>query len=306
MQVALNGDDEYEGGRLVFATKDGFVVPSRRAGSVTIHDCRSVHGVTGLVRGVRYGLFFCDTTQGTTQGTVAGENVEGGVVSNGEEELIAYLSTSVTRELVFFERALPAIEALGDDELGTIIRDEYRPWFEAAAETGVGPTTSIAAQVIWRTHMLRPLLFSQAVLQRAQLRSQVPLAAATVMATHDVLNLDVESLVAAVRRQQDFMSKIIAGRDVFATADGVAECVPEYIKFLRCVGKAEGTPLVPSLMVDLVWHVHQQSPGGAGGRYGVDCLRIAGRLVDHDDDVDDDTLADATQAQQAQLAKFGL
>jgi hypothetical protein len=301
MQVALNGDDEYEGGRLVFATKDGFVVPSRRAGSFTIHDCRSVHGVTGLVRGVRYGLFFCDTTQGT----VTSENADGGVVGKGEEELIAYLSTSVTRELAFFERALPAIEALVDDELGAVIRDEYRPWFEAAAEAGVGPTTSIAAQVIWRTHMLRPLLFSQAVLQRAQraqMRPQVTLAA-TVMATHDVLNLDVESLVAAVRRQQDFMSKIIAGRDIFATADGVAESVPEYIQFLRCVGKAEGAPLVPSLMVDLVWHVHQQSPGGAGGRYGVDCLRIAGRLVDHDDEVDEDTLEDATKAQRAQ---FGL
>ena len=134
-----------------------------------------------------------------------------------------------------------------------------------------------------------------------KVNGEVPMA--TVMATHDVLNLDVESLVAAVRRQQDFMSKIIAGRDIFATADGVAESVPEYIQFLRCVGKAEGAPLVPSLMVDLVWHVHQQSPGGAGGRYGVDCLRIAGRLVDHDDEVDEDTLEDATQAQRAQ---FGL
>ena len=304
MQVALNGDDEYEGGRLVFATKDGFVVPSRPAGSVTIHDRRSVHGVTGLVRGARYGLFLCDTTQKTA----AGENVRGGAADEGE--LVAYLSTSVTCELTFFERALPVIEALGDDELGVIIRDEYSPWFVTAAEAGVGPTKSIAAQVIWRTHMLRPLLFSQAVLQLAQMRRQATATGGNMLevdtsmvSPQDVLGLDVASLVAAVRRQQSFMGKIIADRDVFATAGGITESVPQYIEFLRCVGKAEGAPLVPSLMVDLVWHVHQQSPGGAGGRYGVDCLRIAGRLVDHDDDVDEETLVDATQAQQAQ---FGL
>jgi ubiquitin C len=305
MQVALNGDDEYEGGRLVFATKDGFVVPSRPVGSITIHDRRSVHGVTGLVRGARYGLFLCDTTQKTA----AGENVGGGAADEGE--LVAYLSTSVTCELTFFERALPVIEALGDDELGVIIRDEYSPWFVTAAEAGVGPTKSIAAQVIWRTHMLRPLLFSQAVLQLAQMRRQATVTGGNMLevdtsmvSPQDVLGLDVVSLVAAVRRQQSFMGKIIADRDVIATAGRITESVPQYIEFLRCVGEAEGVPLVPSLMVDLVWHVHQQSPGGAGGRYGVDCLRIAGRLVDHDDDVDDDELEDATQAKQAQL--FGM
>ena len=101
------------------------------------------------------------------------------------------------------------------------------------------------------------------------------------------------------------MGKIIS----FATAGGVAASVPEYICFLRSIGKAGGAPLVPSLMVDLVWHVHQQSTGGARGRYGVDCLRIAGRLVDHDDDVDEDELGDVVQAQQARvgpLATVGL
>jgi predicted 2-oxoglutarate/Fe(II)-dependent dioxygenase YbiX len=58
MQVPLNGDDEYEGGRLVFATPhDGLVWPRRPAGSVTIHDGTIPHGVSEMVRGVRYGLF---------------------------------------------------------------------------------------------------------------------------------------------------------------------------------------------------------------------------------------------------------
>ena len=57
MQVALNGEGEYEGGKLVYVTGDGFEQPRRPAGSATIHDNTIVHGVTQLVSGVRYGLF---------------------------------------------------------------------------------------------------------------------------------------------------------------------------------------------------------------------------------------------------------
>jgi hypothetical protein len=58
MQVALNGQEEYEGGRLVFVTRDGFQCPARPAGTITIHDRSVVHGVTKMRTGVRYGLFF--------------------------------------------------------------------------------------------------------------------------------------------------------------------------------------------------------------------------------------------------------
>jgi hypothetical protein len=37
MQVALNGDDEYNGGNLVFALDGKLVAPKRPAGSVSIH-----------------------------------------------------------------------------------------------------------------------------------------------------------------------------------------------------------------------------------------------------------------------------
>eukprot|EP00935_MAST-01C_sp_MAST-1C-sp1_P000462 g462.t1 len=57
MQVALNGDDEYSGGRLVFITSSGAHVPQRPAGTITIHDSSIVHGVTPMLGGVRYGLF---------------------------------------------------------------------------------------------------------------------------------------------------------------------------------------------------------------------------------------------------------
>jgi hypothetical protein len=58
MQIALNDDADYVGGRLVFVTDNGLVQPPKPAGSVTVHDCRIAHGVTALITGVRYGLFF--------------------------------------------------------------------------------------------------------------------------------------------------------------------------------------------------------------------------------------------------------
>ena len=57
MQVALNGDDEYQGGQLVFATgPDGILVPARPRGSATIHTHSIVHGVTALTGGTRHGV----------------------------------------------------------------------------------------------------------------------------------------------------------------------------------------------------------------------------------------------------------
>jgi hypothetical protein len=37
MQVALNGDDEYNGGNLVFASGGKLLAPKRPAGTVSIH-----------------------------------------------------------------------------------------------------------------------------------------------------------------------------------------------------------------------------------------------------------------------------
>jgi predicted 2-oxoglutarate/Fe(II)-dependent dioxygenase YbiX len=57
LQVALNGEDEYVGGRLAYLTKGEMHIPRRPTGSITIHENDIVHGVTKLERGTRYGLF---------------------------------------------------------------------------------------------------------------------------------------------------------------------------------------------------------------------------------------------------------
>ena len=55
MQVPLN--DNYSGGRLVFATDGQLWAPPRTAGCATLHGNDIVHGVSPLTSGVRYSLF---------------------------------------------------------------------------------------------------------------------------------------------------------------------------------------------------------------------------------------------------------
>jgi predicted 2-oxoglutarate/Fe(II)-dependent dioxygenase YbiX len=59
LQVPLNDDSGYEGGRLVFVNEQTsqLEAPCRPRGSVTIHTHAVIHGVTPLVKGVRYSLF---------------------------------------------------------------------------------------------------------------------------------------------------------------------------------------------------------------------------------------------------------
>jgi len=58
MQIFLNCEEEYQGGRLIYAHYDkGFLSPSRLLGCATIHDNNIVHGVTALESGIRYSLF---------------------------------------------------------------------------------------------------------------------------------------------------------------------------------------------------------------------------------------------------------
>ncbi len=57
MQIPLNDDSEYYGGRLVLVTEQGMGVPPRKPGSATIHTAGVVHGVTRLRGGTRYSFF---------------------------------------------------------------------------------------------------------------------------------------------------------------------------------------------------------------------------------------------------------
>jgi len=60
MQISLNFEEEYIGGKVVYATTtmEGLLIPNRLPGSAVIHDNSIVHGVTTLHSGYRYSLFF--------------------------------------------------------------------------------------------------------------------------------------------------------------------------------------------------------------------------------------------------------
>ena len=67
MQVALNDESEYDAGRLVYATEAGLHLPTRMAGSTTIHDNTIPHAVNELPAGVRFGLFFLESMLGEVE-----------------------------------------------------------------------------------------------------------------------------------------------------------------------------------------------------------------------------------------------
>lgn len=48
LQVSLNDDSEYEGGKLIYASQGRLHIPKRAKGSVTVHNNKIVHGVTLL------------------------------------------------------------------------------------------------------------------------------------------------------------------------------------------------------------------------------------------------------------------
>eukprot|EP00966_Prymnesium_polylepis_P066090 1533553-Prymnesium_polylepis.1 len=132
MQVALNGDDEYDGGRLLFATGAGFEQPRRPAGSATIHTHTVVHGVTAIRAGTRYGLFLCDTRQSvdtsvtpTALGTIEAHDVCSSPCPAPPSNFclgMGFLHAAVPAQFAFFECAVPLLDAVSDDELAEFAR----------------------------------------------------------------------------------------------------------------------------------------------------------------------------------------
>jgi hypothetical protein len=92
-------------------------------------------------------------------------------------------------------------------------------------------------------------------------------------------------LVSAIKRQLPFMEKILSLRDWLCTGTAIGSAVQGYTNFLKqmCVADA----LAPSLPIDLIWHTHQQ----CADVYGRECVALAGRFIDHDDDVPDATMS---------------
>ena len=188
-----------------------------------------------------------------------------------EAQKLQYLVEPTLAQFQYFEAAILLLQGTSDKQLAAAVA-EYACFLtahlrrnaaqEACPECLLGP----AAELAWRVHKLRPIAY-MAACERIQ-SSLVP------NDPQEVLGVD---LVAAVRRQQSFMSSILAQRALLATRSAVEQAVGDYIGFLSAMRHVDA--LEPSALVDLVWHTHQQM----ADRYHKDCVRIAGRLVDHDD-----------------------
>jgi hypothetical protein len=264
--VALNGDDEYSGGRLVFATAAGFEVPTRAAGSATIHTHGVVHGVTSLTSGVRYSLFVCDAVA---------EPLLGSVLSPTAVDL-TYLEEAVANQLAFFASVMPLVDTCTDHQTSAYI-EEYRSGFASGEPIAAAAAVSLGAVLAWRVHMLHPVAYLHA---RAT-------AADTVAATSVVQWAGID-LGAAIRRQAKFMRQVLGIRSTIESAGVVAAAVREYRQFLELAQSTD--TLAPTVLVDLVWHTHQQHSEW----YARECTAIAGRLLDHDDDVNQAELDQAS------------
>ncbi|KAH0835046.1 hypothetical protein J3R83DRAFT_10783 [Lanmaoa asiatica] len=103
-------------------------------------------------------------------------------------------------------------------------------------------------------------------------------------------------LVGAVLRQGSFVGKMVdlgwTDPEFFADEEEMVvlqHCVARYHAFLGLMADAPGSFFVPTLDIDLAWHTHQLR----ASFYHIECKRVVGRYVDHDDKVDEDHLATA-------------
>lgn len=58
---------------------------------------------------------------------------------------------------------------------------------------------------------------------------------------------------------------------------GVEAC-RKYERFLLLIARYPGQPHAPTRGIDVIWHLHMQSPRA----YHADCLRLFGEILDHD------------------------
>lgn len=79
VQIALNDQSEYSGGRLCFFVNDQLFMLDRPAGSVCQHPRRVLHAVTALIAGTRKSLFVVDVENGLGENgvvTITAEHVQ--------------------------------------------------------------------------------------------------------------------------------------------------------------------------------------------------------------------------------------
>ena len=99
-------------------------------------------------------------------------------------------------------------------------------------------------------------------------------------------------LADAVASQASFVGRVLALGPRIVTDEWIDRAITRYGQFLDLARRDPGATLVPTLDIDLIWHVHMLSPRD----YRDDCEQMLGRLLTHDDQKSDKELAGAFEA----------
>ena len=115
-------------------------------------------------------------------------------------------------------------------------------------------------------------------------------------------HVDAERLAIVMEAHDKFHKRILAlGPRVF-DAKFISSAVQRYAQFLDLAASSSGAVLVPTLDIDLVWHAHMCSPED----YRDDCMDILGRVLTHDANISEETLATALKDTEKQWrSRFG-
>ena len=150
------------------------------------------------------------------------------------------------------------------------------------------------AELCWRVHLLSPFIYAKYCRKNfGKIVDHVTLPVGEYPIEppdhpSPAKPLLASFLVPAIRRQQDFMEKMLARRGAMESPEAIAAAVESYGKFLGLMKRHPGVTFVPTLAIDLIWHTHQYHPV----RYAAECQAVAGRAINHDDSIEDGNLAE--------------
>ena len=194
------------------------------------------------------------------------------------------------------------LQTASDEELRCNVKEYFAFLSERQAHAAAEPPT-FAVELAWRTHLLTPAAYAKhcaeacgGIVDHAVLPvSEYPDAICTTAGGSALLlNTPIPrhaqqlmDLVGAMRRQQEFMEKMVAIRSRVGSATMVAASVERYARVLDLIKQLRGTMLCPTVAIDLVWHTHQQMPT----RYANEVTALAGRFIDHDDNLEKEMLS---------------
>ncbi|KZV87062.1 DUF1399-domain-containing protein [Exidia glandulosa HHB12029] len=194
----------------------------------------------------------------------------------------------------------------------------FEMWLRAGATGRGGRVPSLDVLMVWHAYLLNPLKYAR------DSRSAVPeLATLGPFLLHGYDSQAPESddyeeesprelpfsldLVAAVQRQSSFVEKMVdmgwTATDRFIRdSSALVRSVARYHAFLDLMTACPASFFVPTLDVDLAWHTHQLK----ATTYREDTLALLNKVLDHDDTVEAEDLANSFQrTTQAWLERFG-